>query len=509
MAILPPQLFLTPFTNPWERPSVGSASMGEAGEMQLNAQLQREKLRAQREQAAAELAQSQARLGIQQQEVTGRNQYYQDQISARKEEAGARQATATEKQVTALHAALQDAAVRGLTSKVAMIRQQLGALGYATEEVPSDLEPPPPTVQSLGLPPDILSAPTSSKPVKPTSPLDENLKKAIGATVDQAPPGESTGDTSQPMPWDLPGLGAPQAPSRGGKFLIRDPKGNVVNEIDTPLEQSNREKAVAEALDPFISDASNPEEKAAAIMARKVAITRSRVEGVTPDKAAEIATTAYEKEMNRYFQEKRPGSIGTGGGGAGMMSKQEQGRKHLVNSEAMSAIKETRAEEVVTKAREAASRGEQLEGLLSSDKPFENRTAMMEHLHALIGGQMTKDELDRATGGAGKFAALEMRINEWTEGGRMPDDIRRGLASVARAARETAQKRIDDASNKVYDFIQKVPGVMTPEERIQAGEAARDMIASRQDRGGRAGAAPDAERQALEKKLREKYGGGR
>ncbi len=485
MAILPPQLFLTPFTNPWERPAVGSASLGEYGEMQVNAQLKREQMAAQKAQAAAEMQLNQSRLGIQQQEVSGRNKYYDDQIRARAEESGARSQMAKDKRLSELTDALRKAAHAGDWATVDLIRQQMGAMGHASEVTPSAAPPvenPDLSIKAseMGLPPDLLKAPTPSEKVKPTKPLDEGFKKQLAASVAGTPDVPTEG--AAPMPWEmlgLPGAPPPAAPkAREGKITVRAPDGTPTVVIDAPMEKQQRERMVSEALEPFIADASNPEEKAAATMARKAAVAASKIEGVTPEKAAEIGRTAYEKEMNRFFQERRPGAPGTGGGGGGElgMSKQEQTRKGMVFQHTLAAMRETRAEEVLAEAKKIEGRANKIEELLSSKDPFQNRMAMMEELHGLIGGNQTKTELDTALNGAGKIPRLQMQVNAWTSGGAMPDEIRRGFAEVSAAAKKIARERIDRAGDSVAQFIRDVPGIMTPEEREQAAEAARNHV---------------------------------
>ncbi len=493
MPILPPQMFLTPFTNPWERPAVGSASIGEYGEMQVRAQLERDRLEAQRQQAQAELSMNQARLGIQQQEVTGRNKYYEDQISARKEESGARQASAKEKQVAMLHAQLRKAAEENNQTSVEMIRQQLGAMGYASEEVPTGLEEPA-TLQSLGLPPDLLAAPGKSPGVKPTTPLDKGFQKTLGDVVAKE---EATPEAApQPMPWDMPGLEASPKKKKGGKFIIRDPQGNPIMEIDAPLERSKREKAISDAIEPFVSGATNEQERAAAEMARKAGVAASKVEGTTPAEAADIARKAYQAEMNRYFQEKRPGAAGAGGGGGGV-SKQEQTKQFGMTDDTKDIIKLVDAGHKLPAAKEALGAMNNMDAALSKadQEGFAGGAAISSYLKAISGAQVSDKEADRIFGGAGKQTLWENEINKYVNGGRLPPDLIRGLQGVASRFRQVYKERSEEAAGKAEGMIDRLNTLASPEQKKAQKEAARGYFTGDFGSGGGGGGGIDPAKQ--------------
>lgn len=501
----PLDLFISQGWNPSQAQYQGLKMVGDAGEMMQNERLQQQKL-------VQNESQFQRTHALQTEEARGKNKYYEDLIEARKQGTAEKSQEQKEKRV----AVLMDAFRRAKTPRDRdLIRQELTRLGYSVEE--ADTELPDTTTPQAPILSPLDAAPTPQKPAgKPQPPPKINPKFQAALAGEMAKDDDQFGlneqpSAGEPAPMDWSGLGIPTAmapqekPKRGGRFTIRDNKGDLAMTYDEPAERQKSRMAVSSVLTPLIGQASNPEEKAAAQVATDAA-SNAIDAGFSMQEAAKFGADIYHKEMGRFKTEKRPGAVGTGGGGG--MSRQEQSRKESSFDNTLNVVKEARAEEAVVKAREAASHADQIADLLSSDDPFQNRAALMEHLHSLIGSAQTKSETDNALGGAGKTNLLMMRINEWTDGGRMPDDIRRGLQTVQGAARRAAQKRIDDAGEKAYNFIKKNVGTMKDDEREQSGNAAFEMITGRPRGGGGGGNAAqssgseDERRKKLEEKLR-------
>jgi hypothetical protein len=163
----------------------------------------------------------------------------------------------------------------------------------------------------------------------------------------------------------------------------------------------------------------------------------------------------------------------------------------------LAAVKEGRMEEAVVAAKRDYSDAEHMEGLLSDpNKAFSNRAALMDWLHKKIGSAQTRTELQNALGGAGALAKLQMDLNNWTDGGRMPDEIRLGLMRVIQASKVTAQKRIDTAGASTGDFLREtLPGFVSPEQREKNANAASNFVTGRKK--------ANPERKALDDQTRE------
>jgi hypothetical protein len=482
--VMPLDLYVTPFTDPAKAPIAGE------GLQRLGAQLSETALR------KRQLSEQGRQFDVENARRTASDKstaaYHEDLIDARREGSREMARQKREARAAALLQEMRKAAAQNRYDDVEAIRQQLTSLGYATEEGDTAFDPE----GGMGEAP----MPEAPQPAAPGAPapklgpkVDPKFAKALGQEMGRPEPEDPFGlggpaieaqDPGQsPMPWEALGMAPPKPPAKpkkGGRFTVKDPEGFTVSSMDVPMERERKRSAVEEALEPYIEDPANPEQRAAA--KRASAMGQRLIDGGYSDHAAiQAAREQMNKDMQRYRAQKLPSAApaaGTGAGGGSLgVSRQEQGRLGTAEAYTLKVVTEARQEEAVVKARQDVSAAEHLNDLLSNpDDAFANRMGMMNELHRLIGSAQTRSEIENALGGAGAIAKLEMDVGNWTDGGRMPEPIRTGFQRAALAAKRAAQKRLDDAGNKVYDFIQNNPSVLTPEEREKAGNAGRNMV---------------------------------
>lgn len=492
--VMPLDLFVTPFTDPAKAPIAGE------GLQRLGAQLTESAHR--KRMLAEDARQFDAEHARRSAADKSTAAYHEDLIAARRE--GSREAARQRREARAasLLQEMRKAAAQNRYDDVENIRQQLTALGYASEE--SDTAFDPHAAADAMADAAMATAPQPATPAAPAPPkpgkgpkVDPKFAKALGAEMGRetdpdpfglgAPSIQAEDPSVSPMPWGELGLDAPPsaAPAaagkkkRGGRFTIKDPEGFTVSSMDIPMERERKREAIEEALQPYIDDPQNPEQLGAARRASAIA-QKALDAGYSDHAALQLGVQQLNKEMQRYKAQRLPSAPApTGGGGGGSLgvSKQEQSRLGTAEAYTLKVVTEARQEEAVVKARQDLSSAEHLQDLLSNpDDAFSNRMGMMEELHRLIGSAQTRSEIENALGGAGAIEKLKMDVGNWTDGGRMPEPIRTGFQRAALAAKRAAQKRLDDAGNKVYEFIRDNPSLLTTEEREKAGNAGRNMV---------------------------------
>lgn len=498
----PLDLFITPTMDPTKFQGQGPRILADWGD-----QLQRDRL------ARAELAQRQsqfeAKNALEAKEVAGKNKYYEDLIDARRENSAAMRDEKKEKRVSVL----MDAFRRAKTPRDRdLIRQELTRLGYAVEE--DDTEMPDTTTAQAPLlsPLDAAPSPAPGKPGAPVPKVDPKFKAALGAEMakDDDPFGlneqPSQGD---PTPLDplLFGAGAPapQQPKRGGRFTVRDDKGNLAMTFDEPVERQKSRMAVSSVLTPLIGQASNPEEKAAAQVATDAAANAVDA-GFSMQDAAKFGAELYHKEMARYKTERRPGAVGAGGGSGGI-SKEDRMRLGGVGGDLEKVIDQVSRDGAMpslTKAEADVKRGiSMLEGGRTG---FRDTQAMGMLLREMSGLTVSDREYERVVGGGSKLSELERKVNSYVGGGQLPDDIVRELQEVFMRARKIQTDRREAMANQAEDQVRGRLLTAKPEEVDRLAETARRYYLGgpSEKKSGPAGGGGDEakRRKALEDKLK-------
>jgi hypothetical protein len=493
----PLDLFITPYQMPKYDPS-GAKLLGDAGEMMQNERLQQQKM-------AQNESQYTRTHDLQTEEARGKNKYYEDLIDARKQATREKSDEQKDKRVSTL----LDAFRRAKTPRDRdLIRQELTRLGYSVEEddtqLPDTNAAPAPAVGPL----DAL-APTKAAPTgKPAPKVDPKFQAALGQEMqkDQDPfglgePAPDEGAAPAPMDWGalgIPGMASPEKPKRGGRFTVRDQKGNLAQTFDEPVEREKSRQAVSSVLTPLIGQASNPEEAAAARVAADAA-TNAIDAGFSMQEAAKFGTDIYHKEMGRYKTEKRPGAVGSGG--AGGMSRQEQSRVGAASDDTLAVVKEVGTRHDVQGVHKSLSSASKMDDLLSTaDKDgFSGGAALSAYMKDISGATVGKEEVERIVGGAGKMSELETKLNRYTNGGKLDDDLIRGLKRVSAATRQVMEQRLNTAGDAAYDYIMDAPGLTKGDERKQAATAARNLlIGKRHEAAGGSGGGDEGKKKAVD-----------
>ena len=496
--VMPLDLFITPYTPVDRMPTAGAGykALGDFGR-DLSERAYRDKQFAE---GQRQFDQKHA-LDVEQQKDT--RAYHTDLIDARREASRNALESKRDAKVSALLAQMRKSANANRWDEVDSIRQELTRMGYATEESDTEFEPPEAEASktAAALAPDV---PSPKIPAAQVPKPDKKFAGALAAEMGKddpfglgGPSIEASDPTGSPFPWEDHGIApAPKKKGPGGRFTTRDAQGNLVQTMDVPMEMEKDRQSIELALAPYIDDPQNPESQGAARRASQVA-QKAIATGMSPDKALQLGIQSYKTEMQRYKGQRLPSAQPTGGGG---VSKQEQQMGVQTFDKTLAAVKEGRAEQVIAKARTDLSEAEQMEGMLSDpEKAFSNRAAMMDWLHAKIGSAQTRTELNNALGGAGAIAKLQMDLNNWTDGGRMPDEIRRGLLQVVQASKQTAQKRIDDAGASAADFLREtLPDFVSPEKREKMAGAASNFLT-----GKKKETSTDSAREELNRRTRE------
>lgn len=500
---MPYDLFVTPYTDPSRIPIAGNG-MGQLGQQLQETALAKQKM-------AQQGSQFQQTHALQTEEMRGKNKYYDDLIDARREATREKGQEKTDRRIQLLYDQFKKAKTAQAREA---IRQELTSLGQSVEETETEL--PDVAADPVVLPTDITPQAGVKSIVKPNGKgkpgssgdpialgdvpigpgdddefgLDAGKQSGFEAALadfmgvkpeGNAPPHEQErmggfgGDLGIPgAPTAQPS--APAKPKRGGRFTIRDREGHLTQIYDEPLEREKSRQAVSSVLEPFIGQASNPEEKAAASMAQKAAAAAMDA-GFTMPEATKLGVQAYEKEMGRFKNERRPGSIPTGGGGG--LSKEDRMRKGALEDNDFAVIKEIDNKHDMTGVNKSLGNISKMEDLLADAEKdgFKGGAALSAYMKDTSGLTVNREEVGRIIGGAGKLSELEFRLNQYTNGGKLPHELVQGLRAVAAASRKVAQERIKHAGDTAYNYIMHKGGLYaSEEERIQSANSARGFF---------------------------------
>lgn len=501
----PLDLFITPMQQ-FKSDGSGMRLFGEAGDS-----MQRERLqKMQQQQAEAHFQQQQ---GLQRDELKSLDRYRNDQIDARKQAIADKNQDAKERRRAVLLDQFKKA--KNGSPEQKLIMQELQSLGQAVTEEDTELPeptPPPPVVSPLDIAPDPTAKGIKGKPPTP------GFKKALDAEMqkeDQFGLGGPETEPEEPTPTDFGALGIPPeiAPQkkRGGKFMVRDEKGNLVMSYDAPMEKDKNLSSMKNILGPLVKNARSPEEKAAAQAALDTAMGAMDSGGYTVKEAAERAEKVYKDMMGRYKPERRPGSIPTGVGGG--LSKEGRIRLGGLTDDNLAVVNSFTSRHGTPEAHKALGNTANMEDLLSHahEDGFTGGAALSAYMKEISGTQVAAEEVGRIIGGAGKLNELQFRINQYVDGGKLPLDLIRGLKAVAAARRKVMEDRIQAAGDDAYNYVKKAPGLSQGDEREQSAMAVAQGVAGegwkpRKEREGAPNVEQTDERKALEKKLQEKYG---
>lgn len=473
----PLDLFITPYNAAPKSSLEGANLLGQAGDA-----MQKERLaKMQYGQTEAHFQQNQQ---LQNRELQSLDRYRQDQIDSRRDAMRDKDQLTRERRVQQLLAELRKA--KPFSKEREMIRQELTSLGQSVEE--SDTELPQTETQSPIVSPIDIAPPIPKKqimgnadPFGPGTPAVKEEERPddpddpFGLAAPKAPPAPGV-------------LGiAPDKPKRGGKFTVRDEKGNLVMAYDEPVEKERSRGSMKNILGPIVTGARSKEEKAAAQAALDAATGAVESGGYTTKEAADYGRQIYKDEMGRYKTERRPGSVPAGGASSGP-SKEARIRMGALSDDTLKTVDTISKSRQIPDVHKTLSSVSRMQALLqdadTDPDGFKQHAAMSQYLKEISGAQVSDKERADIFGGAGKQEYWLNEINKYTNGGRMPGGLIRGLRDVAERARGVLQGRIDAAQKAAEVWIDKAPSLATPEEKEQQKEAARGFF------GGDGGAAP-------------------
>lgn len=485
----PLDLFITPVTKPWEadRPVT---SIGEFGQM-LNDNANRKRMLGQQD------AHFQQEMGLRQRQAAESERWHKDAVDARREMAHEKNELTKEKRVNTLLDALKKAVRLNQRAEADMIRQELSSMGYKVEEVASEYQDPAEAVASEGPAPGgpgPLGMVQGPKPGK-APPVDPSVSKvlkpgmkpgktsAFGPALDAYMAGEGGAspepkpELGSPFPWESLGLGAPPekptaTPGRGGRFIVRDKQGNLVQSFDQGMETQRQAQAILQMMAPRIGDTSTPEKQKAADKAAKAGV--AALEVLPVDKAVQLATDAYFKEMGTYKDQKLPSTLGSGGGG--VVSKEERMRMGAFSDDVKDIINQVKNEYNTAATEKASAIGERGLSMLEGDSGFMDAQALGQLMKEMSGLTVSDRERAFIEGSEGKIAEYQRELNKWIGSGRLPPELQKGLRDTFARAIQVHRNVLEKGGNQAYEQVQRRILTASPEERERVADAARGFF---------------------------------
>jgi hypothetical protein len=298
------------------------------------------------------------------------------------------------------------------------------------------------------------------------------VKKALALMGLPGAPGEPlpTGETPTGEPYAPP---PPSKPTRGGKYVIRDAEGNIALTYDEPMEKERKRAFVMNSMKPFIGEASNPREKAAAQVAADAGA--QFVDQLGAEKGLQMALDAYQKEMGRYGKEK----VAAMGGGAPRapvefhLGKEERMRLGAMSDDASKIIDQVARDFKVPAIRNANLDLERGLAMFTGGRSgFTDNVAMAQLLKEMSGAAVSDKEYSRYAGGEGKLTELEQAFNRWAGHGEMPEELYRGLTQVFTRALKNNRRELSEAAERAREQVKRRLATASPEEREEQADAA-------------------------------------
>lgn len=275
--------------------------------------------------------------------------------------------------------------------------------------------------------------PTPNRPPLPGQPL------AAPAAPPAGPPPQ-TGTSA------VQGTQAAAAPTQahGGKFILRDDRGNVVDIHDAPVEHA---KLQAEMAAPWLMKANDPSAGAADRKASQdAAVHAAGLVGTMPPEKIEADTREFHRTKLRYYQKMGMGGPSTGGTG---LAKGEAALMAGSDEETHKAISEVEKDEKVPEARKAVSAMARAEEGLSGLTGVEQKP-QLDLILKEVSGRVTNLQYKQVLGGAGVVAQIQQGIERVLGEGSLDQETLRGLRNLIESARRTAQATLTSAGEQAY-----------------------------------------------------------
>lgn len=282
-----------------------------------------------------------------------------------------------------------------------------------------------------------------------------------------APEPAATGEQATPV--SMPSL-------RGYRLNF----GGKILEISPESIAQRQQQRVASALEPLVASATTPEEKAAALEARDMAI--QLIGTTSPDKAFQSGLDFYQKTLDRQGKLKRAkvvrGTAGSGGegyGGIEGLSKETSKRSFETGRYANQLINNTLQNSNVKNIREEIANADDALQKASSKDPLAQFASKATLQRMLMKGSLSDRDVARLEAAPGQWARLEQWANNWTEGGKVPEDVLRQIKDIANKKRMLLKQRLHEAGQLAKNRVlgdEALRTNTTPEELDSYGDQA-------------------------------------
>jgi hypothetical protein len=506
---IPLDLFVTPYQGPGQLPS---SATGFNGLADFGSELRDNALK--KQQLSQDMAKHGASLAVEHESVKGRNAYYQDSVDARREATQERGNANREKRVGFLMDAFRKA--KG-TQERDLIRQELTRLGYSVDESESEFQAPVQAEGAGAILPEAAAPPAKAGPgvPKPNKKFMSALDQFMNTENGKEPGAPAEDPGASPMPWEALGMpAAPKPKGKGGRFSIRDREGNLVQTFDEPAEKEKSRGAIEAAIAPYIDDPRNPEQQAAAKRASEVA-ERAISAGFSDKEALQLGINQLNKEMGSFKAQKLPSSApapakgGAAAGGSGLgVGRQEQSRLGALSDDTQTFLFKLSSDQKIPDARKALAETAEMESALekAGQDGFSGGAALSRYMKSISGAAVSEREVDRIMGGAGALSQWETKLNRYTNGGKLDDDLIRGLKNITSRARQVFNERIQNAVQTGQGYFRNNVGLATPEDRAKQEELVSGFFTGKwsdqKPPSGPKGGAPSGPKMSLEEKMK-------
>lgn len=384
----------------------------------------------------------------------GKNRYYDSQAETHRMAQEQARNAATEKRASALFDSFRKAKT---PVERRAVMDELQRLGYSVEEqetgLPAEAPPEAPAAEAAPAQPGSPAAPTKPARAPKTPKPNKKFMSALGQIVaDESAPeekfsaymddmGKETGlgpINKEPLVGPgalasvlgIPGAEAasgeasgasaagdvaapevPAAPTRGGRFVIKDKSGATVHQYDEPLERMKSQLAIKGALGAMGVAASNDRERNA-VQAASVAGAQMLDLGLQPDQAVKYSLDVYNKTLNQEYRKSYPqGHGGGGGGGQDLKTQRFEGEeRNRIITRVSRDFNVKAADEVSNFATRAIDKM----NLATGTGDF---GAFADWLKEESGKVVTDKEREQFMSSAGGFTGLKNKIDRWTNGG--------------------------------------------------------------------------------------------
>jgi hypothetical protein len=408
--------FLTPFVSP-ALGRIDVSALERAGQSMSD--------RAKYEQARLDrLAQEAKKYELDKSETEGRNKYWDMQAETHRLSQEQARGAATEKRASVLFDSFRKAKT---PVERRAVMDELQRLGYDVQEQETELPAEPTPAAEVAPTQPGPPATTPGKTPKPNkgfmsalgqivssenaqeAPVDESqlgkgtLASVLGIPGAEAMSGEASGASAAGE------IAAPTAPTRGGRFVIKDKSGAVVHSYDEPLERMKSQMAIKGALGAMGVTATNDRERNA-VQAASVAGANMLDLGLPPDQAVKYSLDVYGKTLN----EKKHGASGPGGGAGGTDLK----RDRYEGEERNRIIGRVSRDFNVKAADEVSNFAQRALDKMATDTGMGQFGAFADWLKEESGKVVTDKEREQFMSAAGGFTGLKNKIDRWTDGGK-------------------------------------------------------------------------------------------